>query len=133
MPLLASQCECECKSKQWNKEEFEKNVQPLFEIGDIVINIDSISMMQHGVVKERFVDYATSKNDGCMWIYAVYFDGYEYNVKLPEKFLRLAMTAEDYKRKVQSIEDALELKGKCYSASLDKYSLGLNLFIPLED
>jgi hypothetical protein len=132
MPLLASQCECECKGKQWNKEDFEKHIQPLFNVGDIVTDIEDISMLQHGIVQTRFVDYA-HKKDRCMWIYNVYFDGYEDYVSCPEKYLRLAMKAEDYKRKVQDIEDALNLNGKPYSISLDKDALGINLFIPLED
>lgn len=133
MPFLASHCKCECRGKQWNKEDFEKNVEPLFNVGDIVTDIEDISMMQHGIVQKRFVKYVGLKKDKCMWIYDVYFDGHENYVSCPENILRLAMKAEDYKRKVQDIEDALKLNGKRYSISLDKDALGLNLFIPLED
>lgn len=133
VPYLAEQCECECKGKQWNEEDFEKNVQPLFNVGDIVTNIEDISTMQHGIVQKRFVKYVGYEKDRCMWAYDVYFDGYEDYVSCPEKTLRLAMTAEDYKRKVQNIEDALKLNGNRYIISLDKDALGLNLFIPLKD
>ena len=133
VPFLAEQCECECKGKRLSKEEFEKNVQPLFNVGDVVTVIKDISMLRHGIIKSRFVGYATHKRDGCVWIYDIYFDGYEDFVSYRESHLHLVMKAEDYKRKVQDIEDTLKLNGKRYIISLDKDALGLNLFIPLED